>query len=87
MVAKDVHAGREELNFSIWNRYSTKDQVKKLKESWEEVAEGEMPPWFYTAPHRKARLATQDRALLQQWALNPQGKQTNDQTHNPESRR
>jgi hypothetical protein len=71
MVAKDVHAGREELNFSTWNRYSTKDQVKKLKESWEEVAEGEMPPWFYTAPHRDARLSAQDRALLRHWALQP----------------
>jgi hypothetical protein len=42
--------------------------VKKLKESWEEVAEGEMPPWFYLPVHRDARLSAEDRALLRQWA-------------------
>ena len=69
ILAKDVHAGREELNFSTWNRYSTKDQVKQLKESWKEVAEGEMPPWVYTAPHRQARLSADDRAVLRAWSL------------------
>jgi hypothetical protein len=72
LVSYDVHEGRKELNFSSWNRYSTKEQVKKLTESWEAVAEGDMPPWFYTAPHRDARLSAQDRALLRQWALAPQ---------------
>jgi hypothetical protein len=49
IIARDVQEGRAEVNFSTWNRYSTQQQVKKLKESWEEVAEGEMPPWFYLA--------------------------------------
>src|SRR5512144_3173408 len=47
LVARDVREGREELNFSTWDRYATKQQVKKLKESWEEIAEGEMPPYYY----------------------------------------
>jgi hypothetical protein len=45
--------------------------VKKLKESWEEVAEGEMPPRFYLPVHRDARLSAEDRALLRQWAPEP----------------
>src|SRR5262245_39331548 len=49
VLAHDVYEGRAELNFSTWNRYSTQEQVKKLQKSWEEVAEGEMPPWFYLA--------------------------------------
>src|SRR5262245_42014919 len=68
-MARDIHEGREELNFSTWNRYSTEEQLKKLQESWKTVQEGEMPPRFYTVPHRDARLSAQDRALLRQWAL------------------
>ena len=69
LIARDVNAGREELNFSTWNRMATRDQVKKLKESWENVAEEEMPPWFYLPMHRDAVLSTQDRAALRAWAL------------------
>ena len=71
LIARDVQEGRAEVNFSTWNRYSTQQQVKKLKESWEEVVEGEMPPWFYLPIHRDARLLPEDRALLRQWALQP----------------
>jgi hypothetical protein len=71
LIARDVRAGRAELNFSTWDRYSTQQQVRKLKESWEEIAEGEMPPWFYLPVHRDARLSAEDRALLRQWAWQP----------------
>jgi Haem-binding domain len=69
--ARDVRKGRSELNFSTWNEYSTQQQVKKLKESWKEVAEGEMPPWHYLPAHRDARLMAEDRAVLRQWAQEP----------------
>jgi Haem-binding domain len=64
-----VHEGRAELNFSTWGRYSTKEQVKKLKKSWEEVQEGEMPPWYYLPVHRDASLSEADRQVLRTWAL------------------
>jgi len=69
LVAYDVHQGRKELNFSTWDRYSTKEQVKKLKESWKEVAEGEMPPWIYMPTHRDAVLSGDDKVILRNWAL------------------
>ena len=69
LLARDVRSGREELNFSTWNRIATQKQVKKLKESWEEVAEGEMPPWFYLGIHRDAVLSAEDRQALRAWAL------------------
>jgi hypothetical protein len=69
LVARDVQEGREELNFSTWNRVPTQQQVKKLKESWKEVAESEMPPWFYLGIHRDAALSDEDRAALRHWAL------------------
>jgi len=64
----DVKEGREELNFSTWNRYSTKEQSKKIHESWEEVEEGEMPLWFYLPLHPEAALSDKDRAVLREWA-------------------
>jgi hypothetical protein len=68
LVAHDVHAGRDDLNFSTWNRYSTKQQVEKLKETLEEIEEGEMPPWFYLAVHRDIELSARDRDVLKTWA-------------------
>lgn len=68
-VAHDVTEGRAALNFSTWNQYTTQQRVKKLRESWEEVEEGEMPPWFYTIPHQEAKLSVQDRSVLRTWAL------------------
>jgi Haem-binding domain len=66
-----VQEGRAELNFSTWNQYSTQQQVKKLKESLEEVSEGEMPPWYDLPVHRNARLSADNRTLLEQWARTP----------------
>ncbi|MEO8032731.1 MAG: heme-binding domain-containing protein [Gemmatimonadota bacterium] len=68
LVADDVHEGREELNFSTWNRYTAEQQRKKLNKSGEEVAEGEMPPRLYLPLHPDARLTADDRALLRAWS-------------------
>ena len=68
LIARDVREGREETNYSTWSRYDAKRQAKLLKESWEEVAEGEMPPWFYLPLHPDAKLSEADRAALKAWA-------------------
>ncbi len=68
LLAWDVAEGREELNFSTWNRYGSRQIVKKMKEIVEEIEEGEMPPWFYLPTHPEARLSDSDRRLLIQWA-------------------
>jgi hypothetical protein len=68
LVAKDVKDGREKLNFSAWNRMSAEDQAEGPKESWEKVASGEMPLWFYTPLHPSANLTAADKALLEAWA-------------------
>jgi hypothetical protein len=67
-VARDVNLGREELNYSTWNRLAPREQAKMLKKSWEEVAEGEMPPWFYVPLHRGAALSPRDREALRAWS-------------------
>jgi hypothetical protein len=68
LLAWDVREGREELNFSTWNRYNQKKRGKIIKEIWEEVQEGEMPPWFYLPLHPDARLSDSDRSVLRRWA-------------------
>lgn len=69
LVAHDVHDGRKELNFSTWNRYTPEQRQEKLRESWEQVEEGEMPLWFYLPTHREASLSSDDRKQLRNWAL------------------
>ncbi len=68
LLAWDVAEGREELNFSRWNRYGEKKRNKMIKEIWEEVEEGEMPPWFYVPLHPDSQLSEQDHAVLRAWA-------------------
>ncbi len=69
LVSRDVSKGREELNFSTWNRLPTKKQIEALHESWETVEEGEMPLWFYLPTHPEARLSAQDRSVLRAWSI------------------
>lgn len=68
LVARDVHEGRAELNFSRWSSYGDAARRKKLKETAEEVAEGEMPPWYYTLMHPEAALSEDDVATLRAWS-------------------
>ena len=67
MVARDVREARREMNFSTWNRLDRKKRIRMIHEVWEQVEDGEMPPWFYLPAHPKARLSDADRAILQAW--------------------
>jgi hypothetical protein len=69
LLAYDVSEGREELNFSTWQRYDAAKQLKKLKETKETLNEGSMPPWYYLIMHpTTARLADKDRQAIVAWA-------------------
>jgi hypothetical protein len=67
LVVRDVEKGREELNFSTWNRLASREQFKELRKTWNEVAEREMPPWLYVRMHGDATLSVADRAALREW--------------------
>ncbi len=71
VLAYDVAEGRKALNFSAWASLSSEQQAALLKESWEEIAEGEMPPWYYGVMHRDAALSEGDRGALRDWATGP----------------
>ena len=59
LVQRDVDEGREHLNFSEWDR-----PQRHAKDAAEELAEGEMPPWFYLPLHAEARLSDAEKAEL-----------------------
>ena len=68
LVSSDIADGREALNFSEWDRYSDKEKIKHIRESWEEISEREMPPYIYIKMHPESKLTTRDKMLLRVWA-------------------
>ncbi len=78
VIAHDVNEGRAVLNFSTWNQLSPEKQAEALKESWEAVAEGKMPTWYYVALHPEARLSANDQSLLRAWSGSATGKKEDE---------
>jgi mono/diheme cytochrome c family protein len=58
LVQRDVDEGREDLNYSEWNR------PQEAGESAETVREGSMPPRSYLLTHPEARLTDAELATL-----------------------
>lgn len=71
LLVSDVTDGREELNFTTWNRYPAKKQAAKRKKIWEEVKDGEMPPLPYRLIHPEARLTDGEKEQLRTWSTGP----------------
>lgn len=71
LVIYDVEEGRSELNFSTWDKYSSKKREKLIEEVWEEAHEGEMPLWTYLIAHPDARLSDKDIEVLRSWQKPP----------------
>jgi len=69
LVAHDVKEGREELNFSEWNKHAKDREMKE--EIIEEISEGEMPLPVYLILHQNASVSEQELATLRQWAGSP----------------
>lgn len=68
LAYRDVVEGRRHLNFSEWGQRAPERRAKKQKECGEEVAEGEMPPFFYVPLHPEAKLSDADKKALEAWA-------------------
>jgi cytochrome c551/c552 len=67
LVAKDVIEGRESINFSDWDGMDADDRQYNREACRDEVAEGEMPPWFYIPMHPEAKISEAEVALLTKW--------------------
>jgi hypothetical protein len=75
-IHHEVEAGRMRLNFSSWTDYAsdpgTEDQ--KLDEAARLIASGAMPPWYYRAMHRQARLTLAERVAITRWIVNEKSR-------------
>lgn len=68
LLADDVGDGRAGLNFSEWSGYDDASKQKKIKETWKEVKEGEMPQGFYVVIHPEAKLSDADKEIIRKWS-------------------
>jgi len=59
LITRDVEQGREQLNFSTWER-----DGGDAGDAAETMAEGSMPPRWYLPLHRDASLTEGERRLL-----------------------
>lgn len=78
LVVYDVHEGRDELNFTEWNRYDPTRREKKIREVAEEVGEGKMPLPIYLLTHRGAAMTEESRRTLEEWARTIPGGQAGE---------
>jgi hypothetical protein len=60
LVESDVDEGRQQLDFSEWNRV-----YKQAGEAARDVREGEMPPLYYLPLHPPARLSPEEKLDLE----------------------
>ncbi len=65
VMGEHIRQGRDELNFSAWDRVSRRTRAKWIKESREEVGEGEMPGWDYVMFNPEARVTSEELAWLE----------------------
>lgn len=78
LVASDVEEGREELNFSRWDREQDADDLVEV------VEEGSMPPRNYRLLHPEARLSESEKAELVAALAGLQGKAAGDDRRGPD---
>ena len=67
-MADHIEHGKEHLNFSQWEMYDRKKKDHKLEEVVETMESEEMPLTEYTWTHKEARLTTDQRQSVIQWA-------------------
>jgi hypothetical protein len=70
LLARDVHKGRNHVNFSKWGDADDDERQTDRENAWEQIESGAMPPWFYVLPmHPDAKLSPADKELLKSYLL------------------
>lgn len=59
-----IDNGRDKLNFSLWNSYSTQRQVVKIEEIIETMEEQRMPLTTYVIMHKEGRIDAEESAQI-----------------------
>lgn len=68
-MASHIKKGKEELNFSEFDKYSGRRQQSKLRAIAGSVKDGSMPLESYTWLHRESKLSGEEKRHLQSWAI------------------
>jgi hypothetical protein len=68
LVEGDVAQARSHMNLSRWEDYSLEEKEQFLASIGAVVRSEKMPPARYTAIHTGAKLSSQERALIYEWA-------------------
>lgn len=68
LIAKDTREGREEVNFSNWADTDMMDKLAILDDVYSEVEEEHMPLPIYLTMHSEAKLSTEQRQKIMEWA-------------------
>jgi hypothetical protein len=66
-IAQHVREGREKLDFSEWEAYSTWQKRDKLESMCGLISIDRMPPRMYTAMHPEARLTEENKKAVCAW--------------------
>ena len=67
-IEHDVREGREHLNMSQWQHYTSQARIDLLSRIASEVRSGEMPLRQYLILHPQARLTSEEQQLIYDWA-------------------
>lgn len=63
-----IREGKKEINFSTFSTYALWKQHHKLEEVVEQVKKNEMPLTSYTLIHHDAKLTTDQKLAIEEWA-------------------
>jgi hypothetical protein len=72
-IARDVRAGRENLNLSEWETYSALQQRDKLESICGLISTGRMPPRQYRSMHPEANLTEMEKKAVCAWVNEESG--------------
>lgn len=67
LVYRDVKFGRNDLNFSEWNKLTEEDKEKLKDEIIEEISRDTMPIPIYIITHPTASLNANEKLILKNW--------------------
>jgi cytochrome c len=68
LIEHDVREGREHLNMSQWQRYTSEARIDLLSRIASEARSGQMPLRQYWMLHPQARLSSEEQQLIYDWA-------------------
>jgi len=68
VIVSHVDDGRNAMNFSKWSEIDSNTKTKRLKRIIQTTSNGMMPLPNYLTLHEEAKLSSDDKKILREWA-------------------